>query len=55
MRDNNYVNPLAAYDKEGGILEFQTGGTMTTYDYLKEHKKDKNKLKAKETGNSEEV
>lgn len=55
MRDNNYVNPLAAYDKKGGILEFQTGGAMTTYDYLKEHKKEKNKLKAKETGNSEEV
>lgn len=55
MRDNNYVDPLAMYDKEGGILEFQTGGTMTTYDYLKEHKKEKNKLKAEETGNSEEV
>lgn len=55
MRDNNYTDPLAAYDKEGGILEFQTGGAMTTYDYLKERKKEKNKLKAEETGNSEEV
>ena len=55
MRDNNYLDPLAAYDKEGGILEFQTGGTMTTYDYLQERKKEKNKARAKETGNTEEV
>lgn len=55
MRDNNYSDPLAAYDKNGGVIQFQTGGTLSSYDYIQDYKKDKNEARAVETGNEPEV
>lgn len=55
MQKQGYTDPLAAFAKEGGVLEFQTGGTFSSYDYIQSYKKNKNAERAKETGNSEEV
>ena len=55
MQKQGYTDPLAAFAKEGGVLEFQTGGTFSSYDYIQSYKKSKNAERAKETGNSEEV
>lgn len=55
MIDNGYVDPVAAFAKEGGVLAYQTGGTMSSYDYIQEFKDTKNKERAAETGRSEKV
>lgn len=55
MVDNGYVDPVAAFAKEGGVLAYQTGGTMSSYDYIQEFKDTKNKERAAETGRSEKV
>lgn len=55
MIDKGYIDPLAAFNKEGGILAYQTGGTMTSYDYIQEFKDTKNKERAKETGRDANV
>ena len=55
MIDNNYLKESAQFNKEGGILEFQTGGTFSSYEMAKEYKEKKNKEKAAQTGKSEKV
>ena len=55
MKEKGYVDPLASFAKEGGVLSFQTGGGLSSYDYIQSYKKDKNAARADETGNSEEV
>ena len=55
MRDNNYSDPLAAYDKDGGVIQFQTGGALSSYDYIQNYKKEKNEARAVETGNDPEI
>lgn len=55
MIDKGYIDPLTAFNKEGGILAYQTGGTMTSYDYIQEFKDTKNKERAKETGRDANV
>ena len=55
MKEKGYVDPLAQFAKEGGVLSFQTGGGLSSYDYIQSYKKDKNSKRAEETGNTEEV
>ena len=55
MQKQGYTDPLAAFAKEGGVLEFQTGGTFSSYDYIQSYKKDKNAERAAETGNAEDI
>lgn len=55
MIDNGYINEAALFNKEGGVLELQTGGAFSSYEMTKEFKEKKNKERAKETGNTEKV
>lgn len=49
------IDPMAAFEKDGGVLSMQTGGTFSPYDVVSQFKKDQNKARAAETGNTEEV
>lgn len=55
LTSQNLIDPLAAFSKEGGVLEFQTGGQFSSYDFIQDFKKEQNQIRAAETGNTEEV
>ena len=55
LTSQNLIDPLAQFSKEGGVLEFQTGGQFSSYDYIQDFKKEQNQIRAAETGRSEEV
>lgn len=51
--DNGYTSASSQFYKEGG--KFQTGGTLSSYDFIQQWKNEKNKERAAATGNTEEV
>lgn len=48
-------DPSAQYRADGGVLEYQTGGSISSYEYIQDFKKQQNAARAAETGNSEDV
>ena len=48
-------DPSAQYRADGGVLEFQTGGSISSYEYIQDFKKQQNAARAVATGNSEDV
>lgn len=53
--ENGYINPASSYYAEGGIISMQTGGSFNLAQAVNRDLEERNKARAKETGNSEEV
>ena len=52
---NGYVNQASAYYEEGGVISMQTGGGFNLAQAVNRDLEERNKARAKETGNSEKV
>lgn len=55
MTDNGFQDPIAGFQKDGGVLEFQTGGAFSSYEIANNYKTEKNKERADAMGRTEEV
>ena len=55
MQEKGYTDPLAAFEKQGGVLTMQTGGSFSFYDSAKEWNKEQDEARAAETGRAVEV
>lgn len=55
QKANPQAQGAAAFNREGGILQYQTGGNFSSYDLLSQYQDVKTEEKAAKTGNTKEV
>ena len=55
LKKGGYEDPLAAFEKQGGVLAMQTGGSFSFYDTAMAMNDARNTARAAATGNSPEI
>lgn len=55
LKAGGYEDPLAAFEKQGGVLTMQTGGSFSFYDTAMAMNDSRNVARAAATGNSPEI